>query len=75
MRQQSFILDKLRAAGDRGICLADLPLDVSYTSRNRIASLRASGLDIRGERCTVHSHDGPVFRYRLVTAPVQMAML
>ena len=48
------------------VCIADLPLELGYCARNRIGDLRRDGYDIRGERCTRHSHAGPVFRYRLL---------
>lgn len=72
--QRELVLDALRRAGAEGICLAELPTALSYTARNRIGTLRAEGHNIHGERCNVHRHNGPVYRYYLVTQPVQMAI-
>ena len=40
--QKGRILTALQAAGPRGVCLADLDRDDSYTARNRVAELRAA---------------------------------
>ena len=74
MSQRSTVLEALREAGERGICLADVPIDVGYAMRNRIGDLRAAGMLIRGERCRIHAHRGQIERYFLVTQPVQMAI-
>lgn len=64
MTQRELVLQALRSAGERGVCLADVPLDLGYTLRNRVASLRHE-YTIESERCRVHAHDGPVSRYWL----------
>ena len=60
------VLTALRVAGDRGVCLAELDGDLSYTARNRVAELRAAGHLIETEPCRQHRHRGGVRRYRLV---------
>ena len=75
MSQKSEVLELLRYGGDQGLCLAGAPVDLAYTLRNRVSELRRDGYDIRGERCTRHAHKGPILSYRLVTAPVQMALI
>lgn len=59
------LLAALRAAGDGGVCLSDLPARDGYTARNAVASARAAGHTILGERCRVHPHRGSVARYTL----------
>lgn len=63
--QRELVLSALRTAGSRGICLADVPLELSYTLRNRIGEIRRQGKDVRSELCRVHAHDGPIARYTL----------
>jgi hypothetical protein len=72
MSQKQRILDELRAHPE-GVCLAMLPTDLSYTARNRIASLRREDFDIRGERCLRHAHRGLVYRYTLRESVVLLA--
>lgn len=69
MSQKTDVLGFLRDAGTRGICIADLPLALGYSARNRIGTLRREGFDIRSELCRVHAHDGPISRYTLKEAP------
>jgi hypothetical protein len=71
--QRESVLAALRTAGSRGICLADVPLEVSYTLRNRVSELRRQGTDVRSELCRVHAHDGPISRYTLHESLVQLA--
>jgi hypothetical protein len=78
MTQRDVILDALRSAGGKGICVTDLgQIDwtVVLTARNRIAEARADGVPIRSEVCRVHKHRSSIARYFLVTAPVQMALI
>lgn len=66
MSQRSVILDALKSAGDKGICVTDLgQIDwtVVLTARNRIAEARAAGVPIRSEVCKVHRHRSSVARY------------
>ncbi len=77
--QRDVILDALKSAGRRGVCVTDLgQIDwtVVLTARNRISEMRLrEHLPIESEPCTVHRHRSKtVARYRLVTAPVQQAM-
>lgn len=77
MSQRSTILQALRDAGDRGICVSDLAAvdwTCVLTSRNRIHELRQEYV-IRGERCRKHAHRGQVERYYLVVAPVQQTLV
>lgn len=73
MSQREAVLAALRSAPD-GLCLLDVPIDLGYTLRNRIGTLRQE-YEIRGERCRKHRHRGPVERYYLVTAPVQQTLV
>ena len=56
------------------ICVADVPLDLGYAMRNRIGDLRRDGFNIHSELCRAHNHQGPISRYYLIVAPVQMGM-
>jgi hypothetical protein len=64
--QRSVILDALRIAGRQGVCLSDVPLEIGYTMRNRVAELRRDGKLIESERCRVHKHASTVSRYFLI---------
>jgi hypothetical protein len=72
--QKERVLAILRFKPD-GVCLAEVERDLSYTLRNRVSELRADEVPIIGERCTKHSHRGPILRYRLATKPAQLALL
>ena len=74
MTQRQTVLEALHEAGARGICIGDPPLDVAYTTRNRISELRASGVDIESFPCKIHQHRSSVARYRLAPAG-QLALL
>lgn len=63
------VLNALRMAGDRGLCVADVPIDVGYTLRNRLSELRAGGHHIEARPCRAHRHRGGVLRYRLLPTP------
>lgn len=66
--QRDVILDALKSAGDKGLCisdLADVDWTVVLTARNRISEMRASGLRIESSRCTRHAHRSTVSRYTL----------
>lgn len=63
--QKRRVLLLLRAFGERGVCLADCPGDLSYTMRNRISELRADGFTIAGAVCRTHRHPSAVQRYTL----------
>jgi hypothetical protein len=56
------------------VCVGDLPVELSYTLRNRVSELRRDGHQISSERCRRHDHAGPVYRYRLIRQPVQQVM-
>lgn len=77
MTQRERAHDLLRSAAGRGVCITDVglvnPEDV-LTFRNRVSELRREGLAITAERCTVHAHRAPVFRYTLATEPLQEQM-
>jgi hypothetical protein len=64
--QKTLVLAALRTAGSRGICIGDLPLNLGYSARNRIGTLRREGFDIKSELCRVHAHDGPISRYYIL---------
>jgi hypothetical protein len=69
--QKQLVLQALRSAGERGLCVTDMgQIDWTavLTMRNRISEARRSGLDIRGERCLRHAHRGLVYRYTLSVA-------
>ena len=54
------------------VCLADVPLELGYTLRNRISELRRDGHNIVSEPCTKHRHEGTIVRYHLIQPkPVQ----
>jgi hypothetical protein len=55
------------------LCVADLPLELSYTARNRISELRRDGVPIRTATCGWHRHEHPVARYYL-EQPQQQAL-
>ena len=61
--QKQIVLDMLKRNGS--LCVADLPVDISYTLRNRVSELRREGKPIESSRCTVHQHRASVSRYRL----------
>jgi hypothetical protein len=78
MSQRQVILQALRDAGDRGICisdLADVDWTVVLTARNRIAEARRSGLEIESKPCLKHAHRGSVSRYFLRPKISQLALL
>lgn len=64
--QKLRILTLLRAAAERGICISNVPLDLSYTARNRIGDLRKEGYVIESAPCRVHHHRAAVARYFLM---------
>jgi hypothetical protein len=55
----------LRMAGEAGLCIAEMPLAISYSARNRISDLRREGVVIDGATCRVHKHRAAVRRYVL----------
>jgi hypothetical protein len=65
--QREAVLKALRKHPKRGLCIADLPLELGYCARNRVSELRRDGWQIVSETCRVHKHGGPIARYRLVT--------
>lgn len=68
MTQRDTILQALRDAGPRGVCITDLSAidwTVVLTARNRVSELRREGKPIESSRCTVHQHRSSVSRYRL----------
>ena len=69
--QKQRIHDYLKLWGS--LCVADLPLELSYTARNRISELRRDGVPIRTATCGWHQHEHPVARYYL-EQPAQQAM-
>lgn len=68
--QKSLVLSALREAGERGICVSDVPRDLSYTLRNRVGELRRE-FTIESDRCRVHRHRSTVSRYVLKENTVQ----
>lgn len=71
MTQRETVLEALRAAGTRGLCISDMgQIDWTavLTMRNRISELRASGVDIESFPCRIHQHRSSVARYRLAPA-------
>jgi len=66
MTQRERVLAILRAAGPRGVCLADVPGDLSYVLRNRVGDCSKLGYTITSQRCRFHRHRGLVSRYRLL---------
>jgi hypothetical protein len=78
MTQRETILQALRDAGDRGICvsdLADVDWTVVLTARNRVSEMRRSGIVIESEVCKVHAHRSSVARYTLRPKAGQLALL
>lgn len=73
MSQKSRVLEELRAHPE-GVCVSMLPVDLAYSARNRIGTLRAEGLPIEGQPCKVHQHRGCVYRYKLAPKG-QLALL
>lgn len=67
--QKRRVLALLRMAGAAGICIANVPLDLSYTARNRISELRHEGYVIDDAVCRFHKHRGAVARYTLREEP------
>ena len=77
MSQRSTIREALESAGDFGCCITDfgaLDWTCVLTARNRVAELRASGLDIESKPCLRHRHRGSVSRYFLRPKVGQLAM-
>ena len=66
MTQRTEVLRLLEAAGNRGVCVSDVPVAVGYCLRNRVGDLAKEGHRITSVRCTVHPHRGNVVRYFLV---------
>lgn len=78
MSQKDVIRDALQTAGERGCCITDfgaLDWTVVLTARNRVAELRAAGLDIESKPCLQHRHRGGVSRYYLRPKIAQLALL
>ena len=72
--QQKRVLGFLKRR-PQGICIDDVPHDIGYTLRNRVAELRKPGnITIESERCTFHNHGAPVVRYRLARPFVQQEL-
>lgn len=76
MTQRDVILDALKSAGERGICLSDVALidpTLTYRMRNYVSEMRRfDHLPIESEPCKAHRHRSSVARYHLVTKPVQL---
>lgn len=66
---RSRALAALRAAGDRGVCVADVERDLAYTLRNRVSELRSEGHRIVAVRCRAHRHRSTAARYVLAASP------
>ena len=63
MTQKERVYECLKLWGS--FCVSDLPIDLSYTARNRVSELRRSGVGIRTAVCSWHQHEHPVARYFL----------
>ena len=60
------VLEALRAAGERGVCLADVDRDLAHTLRNRCGELAREGHHIERRSCMWHDHrSATVARYIL----------
>ena len=70
--QKQIVLDMLKRNGS--LCVADLPVEISYTLRNRCSELRRDGVKMEVSPCRVHDHRSKsIVRYRL-PAPVQLEL-
>jgi hypothetical protein len=66
LSQKERVRIALTMAGAGGICISDLPLELSYAARNRIGELRREGYAINSSTCHRHKHRSAVARYVLV---------
>jgi len=78
MSQKDVIYGALRSAGERGCCIEDfgrIDWTCVLTARNRVAELRAEGLDIVSAPCRIHRHRSKsVARYELRSPVGQLAL-